>query len=69
MAFTQADLDNIRSCIASGVMRTRFADGREVTYQTLDAMMNAEQRIAAAVAASSPTARRRRRTPIYRSGL
>ncbi|MGN6270871.1 MAG: phage head-tail joining protein [Sphingomonas sp.] len=69
MAYSQADLDNIRSCIASGVMETRFADGRMVRYQTLSDMMNAEQRIAAAVAASSPSTRRRCRTPIYRNGL
>ena len=68
MAFQQADLDNIRPCIASGVLETRFADGRMVRYQTLAEMMQAEQRIAAAVAANTRTGCRRR-TRIYRNGL
>jgi hypothetical protein len=33
MAFTQADRDTVASAIATGAMRVRFADGREVTYQ------------------------------------
>jgi hypothetical protein len=69
MAFTQADLTNIRSCIASGVMRTRFADGREVQYQSLADMMKAEQRIAEALVASAPGGGGARiRRPSYRNG-
>lgn len=69
MAFTQADLDNIRSCIVSGVLRTRFADGREVHYQTIADMLVAEQRIASLVAAAVPGAARSRiRTPGWRNG-
>lgn len=67
MAFTSADLDNIRQCIASGVLKTKFADGREVMYQNTADMLAAEQRIADAVAGSS--GRRRSRTPAYRNGL
>lgn len=68
MAYQPADLVNIRTCIASGVLETRLADGRSVRYQTLCEMMQAEQRIAASVEAASGT-RRRRRTAIYRNGL
>lgn len=61
--YTAADLANIRACIASGVLRTRFADGREVTYQDLDQLMAAERVIAAAVemaeAATSGVVRRK----------
>lgn len=70
MAFTAADLANIRACIASGVLSTRFADGRQVQYQSLGDMLAAEQRIADAVAGAQPgAARRRRRTAVYRNGL
>ncbi len=68
MAYSQADLDNIRACIASGVLKTRLSDGREVFYQTIEGMMAAEQRIAAAVASATPSARPSRRYPAYRSG-
>jgi len=67
MAFTSADLVNIRQCIASGVLRTKFADGSEVMYQSIADMLTAEQRIADAVASGS--GRRRSRTPAYRNGL
>jgi hypothetical protein len=33
MAFTQADRDTVAAAIATGALRVRFADGREVTYQ------------------------------------
>ena len=69
MAYTQADLDNIRANIASGVLETKFADGSGVRYQSLDEMMRAEQRISAAVTAAAPGAAPRRRTPGYRNGF
>jgi hypothetical protein len=68
MAFQQSDLDNIRACIASGVLKTRFADGREVYYQSLEQMLQAEQRIVSALTSASPTARSRIRTPGWRNG-
>lgn len=70
MAWQQSDLDNIRAAIASGVMETRFADGRTVRYQTIADMLAAEQRIAGALAAATPGASQRRiRTPGYTNGL
>ena len=67
MAFSSADLDTIRTAIASGTMRVRFADGRELTYQSLDQLMEAEKRIAGAVARASGN-HTRIRTPAYRNG-
>lgn len=67
MAYQQSDLDTIRAAIAGGVQRVRFADGREVYYQTLDGLLQAEQRIAAAISSASGT--RRSRTPGYRNGF
>ncbi len=69
MAYSQADLDNIRMCIASGVLETRFADGRTVRYQTIEGMIAAEQRISAAVTSSTPGTRPTRRYPAYRNGF
>lgn len=67
--WTQADLAQIRANIASGVLETRFADGRAVRYQSLADMMAAEKMIASALASAQPGAsRRRRRTPAWRNG-
>lgn len=69
MAFQQSDLDSIRATIASGVLETRFADGRVTRWQSLSDLLAAEQRIAGAVANAAAGGRRRRRTPVYRNGL
>lgn len=66
--YTEADLINIRACIASGVMETRFADGRSVKYQSLAEMIRAEERIIEAISAAAPDARPRRRVVAYRNG-
>lgn len=69
MAFTQTDLDAIGKAIASGVLSVRYADGRQISYQSTDALLKAEQRIRDALANQQPgTSRRRRRTPAYRNG-
>lgn len=47
MAYQQSDLDQIRACIVSGVLSTRFADGREVKYQSIEGLLAAEQVIKA----------------------
>lgn len=68
MAFTQTDLVNIRAAIASGVMKVRYADGREVTYQSGADLRAAEQLIMDALASAPGGGRRRRRTPGWRNG-
>lgn len=40
MAFTQADVDKLKTAIASGVRRVRFSD-RELEYQSLEDMREA----------------------------
>lgn len=36
MAFVQADIDALDAAYKSGALSVRFADGRTVTYRTLD---------------------------------
>ena len=54
MAFVAADLTALERAIADGVLRVRFADGREVTYQSVDALLRARGVVAGEVAAASP---------------
>jgi hypothetical protein len=69
-SYTADDLAQIRACIASGVLSTRFADGRQVTYQSLDHLMAAEKAIAASVelAATSTNKAVRRKFAAFRNG-
>ena len=48
MAFTQADLDAVRSAIARGERSVQFAD-RSVTYRSMDELLRAEERISNAL--------------------
>lgn len=56
MAFTQADRDSVATAIATGAMRVRYADGREVTYQSGADLRAALALIDAELAGNSPTA-------------
>lgn len=71
MAWQQSDLDTIRACIASGVLKTRFADGREVQYQSLDHLIAAERVISAQLTAAAQAAQgiTRRRFARFKSGF
>lgn len=60
MAFSQADVDGLKATMAKGVLRYRYEDGREVTYQSLDEMRRTLTIMEAEVAASSPTGYRKR---------
>jgi hypothetical protein len=68
--YTADDLANIRACIASAVMKTRFADGREVTYHSLDQLLAAEKAIATQVELGQTSTDRavRRKFGAFRSG-
>lgn len=48
MAFVQADLDAVRAAIAKGERVVVFSD-RSVTYRSMEELLQAEQRIAAAL--------------------
>lgn len=34
MAFNQTDVDTLKAAIATGAMRVRYADSREITYRS-----------------------------------
>jgi len=55
MAFTSADLATIEAAIATGALRVRYADGREVTYQSADELLRVRAAIQSDVTASSAT--------------
>jgi len=38
MAFTTNDITALKAAIATGALKVRFADGREVTYRSLSEM-------------------------------
>lgn len=56
MAFTQTDRDTVAAAIATGALRVRFADGREVTYQSGADLRAALALIDAELAGTSLTA-------------
>lgn len=56
MSISQTDLDRLDAAIASGVLETRFADGRAVKYNTTGDLLRARANIAALLAAQSATA-------------
>lgn len=39
MAFTSSDVTTLETAIKSGRLKVRYADGQEITYQSLDAMI------------------------------
>lgn len=53
MAFSASDLATIEAAIASGTLRVKFADGREVTYQNADEMMRVRSAVQGEIAAAS----------------
>lgn len=74
MAYQQADLDRLHAAlltVATGAQKVRFADGRETTFQTVDAVSAAIKVVDAqlkmqALAVSGVV---RRRVPYFKSGL
>lgn len=59
MAFTQSDIDNLKSAIASGEKRVRLSDGRETEYRDVPALLSALALAEAEVAQAAGTARPR----------
>ena len=58
MAYTQTDLDNIDSAIASGELRVQV-DGREIIYRSVDDLIKARRFAATQMTAASATPSRR----------
>lgn len=51
MSFTQSQLDTLRAAYASGVRRVKYADGKEVEYNSMAEMAAAIAKIESALAA------------------
>lgn len=47
--WTSADLASLDAAIATGAMKVRFADGREVTYRSLSDMWSIRREIVSAL--------------------
>lgn len=74
MAYQQSDLDQLHQTlltVATGARKVRFADGRETTFQTVDAVTAAIKVVDAQLKMQrfAQGGISRRRTPYYRSGL
>lgn len=71
MAWQQSDLDSIQAAITTGVRTVRFADGREVQYQSLDHLIAAQRVISNALALQSQAQQGfvRRKFGAFRSGF
>jgi len=58
MALTESDLDPLLSALAAGELSVRTADGRSVTYRSVDELLQAISAVRAEIASTSTTARR-----------
>ena len=70
MAYTQADLDAVRSAIARGERSVQI-EGKRVEYRDVDQLMAAERFITAALQDDADTAAgrtRRRQVRLYQRG-
>lgn len=54
MAFSASDLATVEAAIATGALRVRYADGREVTYQSAADLLKVRATIAGEVNATRP---------------
>ena len=52
MNWTEADLDALKAAYASGTLRVRLSDGKEVTYPSGDDLLHRIRIVAADLAAS-----------------
>jgi len=56
MAYTSTQLADLRAAIAEGVLTVRFSDGRQLTYRSLDEMLQLERKMASEVEATATLA-------------
>jgi hypothetical protein len=68
MAWTESDLAALKEAYASGTMRVRFADGREVTYPTGDDLLK-RIRLVEIELASTGAGRVTHVNPVFDRGL
>jgi hypothetical protein len=69
MSYTQGQLDTLRAAYASGVMAIRYADGKEVKYNSMSEMAVAIARIESALAAQTTGGRATHTTAGYNRGM
>lgn len=55
MAFSASDLATVEAALATGALRVRYADGREVTYQTAGDLIRVRAIIQSQINADSAT--------------
>lgn len=68
MAFTQSDIDALKTSIKGGQLRVRFAD-REVEYRSIEEMRSLLSMMQADVSGSAGTKRKRRITIAPHTGI
>lgn len=68
MAYSESDLQAIRTAIARGERVVQFAD-RSVTYRSIDELLQAEARIAQALEATTTTRRSKQWLGVATSGF
>lgn len=68
MSFQIGDDALLESAIKQGALRVRFSDGREVTYQDMDAMIRALALIQSEISKTSAPDIVRQYRPVIRSG-
>lgn len=57
MAFTTQDLTAIEAAIASGELTIRGADGRTITYRSMDELLKAREMVRSSLASANATPR------------
>lgn len=68
--WTDADLTALNEAIATGALKVRYADGREVTYRSLADLRSIRDEVASALAPlAAPLGTPRRVVAGYCSGL
>lgn len=55
MAFSATDLATVEAALASGALRVRYADGREVTYQSAADLLKVRATMVSQINASAAT--------------
>lgn len=68
MAYTQTDLAAVRAAIARGERSVQYMD-RSVTYRSMDELLQAEERIANALAEASSETRRKQSFGVASKGF
>lgn len=67
MAYTSTQLADLRAAIAEGVLTVRFSDGRQLTYRSLDEMLQLERKISSEVEATATMVAKRIYTSFQRA--